>query len=347
MENYSDLNHMFANDMSSLASTIMGMREAEATKMRELKLKSQEETNRHNAALNPLKEMYQTEQNNEIEARIPGVKADSTVKEVTGRIAKAGEADTIAANATKARLAKLDTFTSRLPEMTAYLEQLPSVDTPAGNSRTLAVQKFAETMGITDHPMMGQLMQVPPENLPAALKAIHEHFALNSTKHLQNLQVEKEKAIAAADRIDKAVAGRQQVAETNAAAKLTAQKSAYEAKVAKMSPQQRWTYLNSKPDKNEFENQEFERVTRMVLTLPSVGREAVTPELLDGRPVTTPTDRVDAAVEDIIKSQPKKQDPAVPNVQEAVKKAGWAYEPDKYEYGVHPQTGQIGRRLKK
>jgi hypothetical protein len=347
MENYSDLNQMFANDMSSLASTIMGMRESEATKMRELKLKSQEETNRHNAALNPLKEMYQTRQNEEIGARIPGVKADSTVKAVNGRITEAAEADTISANATKARLQKLDTFTSRLPEMTAYINQLPSVDTPAGNSRTLAVQKFAETMGITDHPMMGQLVQVPPENLPAALKAIHEHFALNSTKHLQTRDIEKEKAAAAAERTDALVAGRQQVAETQAAAKLAAQKSAAEAKMRGMNDQQRWNYLNGKPDKTEYEVAELDRLTRMRILAPVPGRDATGSELLGGKEVTTPAQRANTAVETILGSQPQKQAPAVPNIQEAVKKAGWSYEPDKYEYGINPKTGMFARRPKK
>lgn len=134
------------------------------------------------AAKHPLEMEQMGLQNKTTNAQLPGIEADSTLKGVNARVAKAGEQDTIESNSMEA---KRKAVSAAFNHLAPFLDVL---ETKAPPERHLTVDEIWKNAGMPDS-MRGALTkkiaQIPADKLPQALRQINDNMLRNTPQYAQ------------------------------------------------------------------------------------------------------------------------------------------------------------------
>lgn len=333
MENYPDLNTMFQNGMNSYAAGIAGERSADARKMNEMLLQKQAIDNQKNEQMNPLDVMFRKGQVESQAAELPGKIGQSQLQGVQGRVAAAGEQDSIFANKDAAAIKRIQNMNEQLPNISATIRQIPAA------GRAAAAQQMAVQLGVPQNSaMMKQILSGDPEQLPDVLDRLHKHISLNSAKHLQEMEKENAKDSSAERRTQITADASRENTRTRAEASATALRSKQAAAAAK-DPVQKMTFLSQTPEdmRDAGWTQQWNEALEMVKLQGAAKQNPLAAEVLKGGKPTTSNDIAGGL------RRPTNQPVAPVQDYTAQAKAIWPNDdPSKYEYKV--KNGELYRK---
>lgn len=238
----------------------------------------------------------------------------------------------------------LVTTGQKLGQAGAMLQSIPSFNTPAGNSRVLALHQLAQQYGIpTDHPVFQELSQMDPENIPKALQTLGTNLAMSDSKFQGQRAIEQDKTQASLTNNENTTQAKITAAQIAADARVQSAQLMMQRMQQHMSLEQRLSQLLQVPadqrDQNWSKNYSDTYKT-VVGARQAAANNYLGPEIMSGQAATTPGQRTDSTINDVTGGSKPSQSGG-PS-QEQVKAAGFDYEPNKYKYRLGP-NGQIQR----
>jgi len=197
----SGLDTLFQNLGPATASMVAGERDYQAqqeAKMQALieqeRLKALQQTYNQNERINPIEVQHKTLINQGLEAENPGKVADATLKQITSRVAAAGEGDTIAMNAAKT---KSELLALKLKEHQAYdgvlgdlAPKLASVPDAAKHS---FITSYLQSTGVDmEAPYVKNMLQkfatMKPQDILPAMTKEKEWAARVTPGYIQHME---------------------------------------------------------------------------------------------------------------------------------------------------------------
>jgi hypothetical protein len=349
MNNNPDLSALF-QAAPNTAGMMMGQQFASAQQSNQLADEQQRLQNEQTAAMNPLNQQYRRGEINQQAAQLGGFQADSDIKGVNARVAKAGEADNIQLAHQKAlsgmsaeQLTQMGQEGQKLSYLGAQLESVPPM------LRTQFLQQRLSSLGIDPNGQVGQTLLADPSKLAT----IGKSMALSSAEHIQKRQLEDEKLRSA----EKIGAGNNSATIQSAQILANSRLGAAQVRAGDGSFESRFGKLKSAKDKHAALIDEAQRsmqngdtdgasqyLQRAATLRPQAEAEinapkAGTPNLPAMGLPANPTPSIAPP------SAPATSQQGAPDVGSMAQQSWGAYEPNKYEYRVGP-NGNLQRKPK-
>jgi hypothetical protein len=314
-----------------------------------------------------LANQYKGLQNQTLEAGLPGVIGNSQSLSAKGELDQAGlqqkmklQEQEIFGKLDAAQLDQLNTAADKYGQIGGLLEQVPPM------LRVQTFQKMAQQYGLP--PNIPGFDQLPPEQLPDALRSVGTTLATSSRKHIQQMALEKQKEAGAAER--QTIAGKYSVEAAGVRADASVEKTAMdnqakmerltkelatrvqaaEAKAAnaeqRLSLTTRIANLIVAPDfkTNPEKQQQYRDLMRSEASLREAGKQFVQTDIMSGGQIQTGDQRLDAAVDQVAPKTPTQPEPQIATDPATIKQAFGSYEPNKYIYRV--VNGKVQRKPK-
>ncbi len=304
--NYPDLNTMYNNGMSGLASFYGGGREALASQQDQADLQAKRLANQQSAVMNPLNAQFKQGEISAQAASLPGLAGISQSQVAKGQVdtdtAASQIAEKISANSTNISsndVTQMHNISEKLGMVTQAVEAAGIQDPQA---QAAALTKGINASGIpqgADNPLLAPILQNNPTGALDSFKAMQKGMAMASAKFMQETALEDQKgkvqtAIHAANNqtsrdVEKAraAAGIQEAGihagATVQAANIHAQtmkemaNSRSQTLMSKMSSDQRIAYLSSIPssDRTEAEQEALIQLSKQRLAERAAGAPSV------------------------------------------------------------------------
>lgn len=233
---------------------------------------------------------------------------------------------------------------TKLGQIGTFMESIPSVDTPAGNSRVIALKQIAAKYNIPeDFPILQEILKTNPNDLPKALKTLGTNLAMNAGDFQQKRAIEQDKTQALIANADTSAEARKYAADKGLEGRLATAEAAAQRATAHANIEQKIAAITSDPGwkSDPAKVSQYTTLMKSASVLRNAAANGYQNAELLGQ--DTPGARADSVINDVVGDTGK---PSASSDEASAKQAFGSYEPDKYEYGINPKTGNFARRPK-